>query len=230
MDSLGKRVAARRTELKLTQADLAKKSGMKQQGIQSIENDEVSRPRRLREIASALQTTEEWLLGETKKKSSSRAVIKQIPVLGDVAAGQWLEAETFAGFHEESPHESIPFPEIVLTDWTGIYALKVKGNSIDKIAPDGSFLICRSIAESGAAVEDDDLVVVERRRKQEGMYEVTVKRVKRTKTGFSLLPESNDPKYKPISYATRGSKDDDVEIRITAHVVIVAYSPVKKKK
>jgi DNA-binding XRE family transcriptional regulator len=58
----GDRVAARRKKLGVSQAALAKAVGMKQQGIANLEKGLVERPRRLMELAEALQTTEKWLL------------------------------------------------------------------------------------------------------------------------------------------------------------------------
>lgn len=68
---LGNRIRQRREDLGLTQADLAREVGMKQQGIQNIEAGIVRRPRLLMEIAEALHTTEKWLLrGDTEHKQS----------------------------------------------------------------------------------------------------------------------------------------------------------------
>lgn len=63
---VGPRIAARRAELGIRQNKLAQAVGMTQQGIQSIEGGEVERPKKLREIARALSTTEDYLLGKTK--------------------------------------------------------------------------------------------------------------------------------------------------------------------
>lgn len=60
--ALGRRVAQRRTELDLSQDALARGVGMKQQGIDAIEKGRVARPRLLKEIAQALDTSQEWLL------------------------------------------------------------------------------------------------------------------------------------------------------------------------
>lgn len=66
----GGRVARRRRKLGLSQTEVGIAIGMKQQGIDSIESGKVSRPRLLRELAAALQTTEEWLLwGEGEEES-----------------------------------------------------------------------------------------------------------------------------------------------------------------
>lgn len=58
----GRRVAARRAELNLTQGELADVVGMKQQGIDAIEKGKVERPRLMRELAAALDASEDWLL------------------------------------------------------------------------------------------------------------------------------------------------------------------------
>jgi transcriptional regulator with XRE-family HTH domain len=62
--ALGKRVAARRQKKNLSQPVLAARVGMRQQGIGSIEEGKVKRPKLLRELAAELGTTEEWLLWE----------------------------------------------------------------------------------------------------------------------------------------------------------------------
>jgi phage repressor protein C with HTH and peptisase S24 domain len=60
--ALGRRLARRRTRLGLSQDALAAAVGMKQQGIDAIEQGRVMRPRLLREISRALGVTDEWLL------------------------------------------------------------------------------------------------------------------------------------------------------------------------
>jgi transcriptional regulator with XRE-family HTH domain len=65
----GDRVRQLRKERGLSQLKLAKAVGMRQQGIQSIEDGKSRRPRKLRELAWALQTTEGWLLGESPLSS-----------------------------------------------------------------------------------------------------------------------------------------------------------------
>lgn len=60
--ALGRRVATRRAKLGLSQEALAARVGMKQQGIDAIEQGRVRRPRLLRELARALHTSEDWLL------------------------------------------------------------------------------------------------------------------------------------------------------------------------
>jgi transcriptional regulator with XRE-family HTH domain len=60
--AFGRRVATRRSKLGLSQDELAKRVGMKQQGIDAIEQGRVKRPRLLKELARTLHTSEDWLL------------------------------------------------------------------------------------------------------------------------------------------------------------------------
>lgn len=77
----GQRVKARRERLGLSQATLAEAAGMKQQGIQNIEQGIVERPRRLREIASTLLTTEEWLLWKEGPEDAGSDEMEEIVAL-----------------------------------------------------------------------------------------------------------------------------------------------------
>jgi SOS-response transcriptional repressor LexA len=215
--TLGDRVRKLRKERGLSQMDLAKAVGMRQQGIQSIEEGKSQRPRKLREIAAALRTTEDWLLGETPLNEIPAELFQvgEIPVIGEVAAGLWLEVGTMP----EEPLEMLPFVPALSTKAS--YALRVRGNSVDKIAPDGAYLICADIGTSGAAIENDDLVIVERLQAQGSMREVTVKRVRLKKDGLVLLPESTDPRWTPVEINSHNTSPDDVEVRVIAHVVWV---------
>lgn len=74
MKNLSERIRQRRSALKITQVELAKKTGVKQQSIQQIEAGITKRPRYLLELAKALQCNPHWLMyGEEKSiRLSSR--------------------------------------------------------------------------------------------------------------------------------------------------------------
>lgn len=87
---LGARVRALRDGLNMTQKQLAKAAGMSQQNIVNIEKGAVERPRRLKELAIALETTQEALLGEEAvdpqpaTKDEPLAFIRRVwPILPD---------------------------------------------------------------------------------------------------------------------------------------------------
>nr|WP_154927752.1 helix-turn-helix transcriptional regulator [Pantoea agglomerans] len=61
MQTISQRLKQKRAELKMTQTELALKAGVKQQSIQQIEAGITKRPRKIFEIALALQCDPVWL-------------------------------------------------------------------------------------------------------------------------------------------------------------------------
>lgn len=105
---VGKRIEARLRALGKSQAWLAGQVGMRQQGIASIISGASERPRKLREIARALETTQEYLLGET---DDPRTILAEHEFLAEyerlsVPAKQAIRA--FLAHLQES--ESAPTP------------------------------------------------------------------------------------------------------------------------
>lgn len=69
--TLSQRAKQRRTELGLTQAEVAAQAGITQQSYQQLEAGETKRPRNLLEIAEALNCTANWLMfGDAKKQAA----------------------------------------------------------------------------------------------------------------------------------------------------------------
>lgn len=69
--TISQRAKQRRSELGLTQAEVAEQAGIAQQSYQQLEAGETKRPRNLLEIASALKCTAQWLMyGTTSKKAA----------------------------------------------------------------------------------------------------------------------------------------------------------------
>ncbi|WP_421853256.1 LexA family protein [Marinomonas sp.] len=60
--TIAERVKQKRTDLKLTQAELAKRVGISQQSLQKIEDGRTQNPRKLLNLAKALHCDAEWLL------------------------------------------------------------------------------------------------------------------------------------------------------------------------
>jgi transcriptional regulator with XRE-family HTH domain len=74
--ALGARIVRRRKKLDISQTALAQAVGMKQQGIASIENGKVERPHLLREIATVLGTTQDWLSWEEGPEESAESLVQ----------------------------------------------------------------------------------------------------------------------------------------------------------
>jgi DNA-binding XRE family transcriptional regulator len=139
MDTLGGRIAALRARRGLSQAELGRLSGYKQQSIDSIEKDEVRRPARLREIARALGVSEGHLLGEEGEDAPPpprpTARGRLVSVVGYVGAGAEvfvLDDHAHGGGLEEVEAPGEMGPDAV--------AVRVRGDSMLPAYEEGDLL------------------------------------------------------------------------------------------
>jgi SOS-response transcriptional repressor LexA len=139
----------------------------------------------------------------------------RIPVRGEVAAGQWLETVPFLDDLEiDDWLDGLAVPE-GMKQFT--YALKVKGPSINRLAPDGTYLVCLDIT-SGVEIHHRDVVIVEKIRDQGALREVTAKRLLQRGDELVLMPESDDPAWQKEIVLKDDPYQMDAEIRIVAKV------------
>ncbi|REF09738.1 LexA family protein [Pantoea ananatis] len=101
MTTIAKRVQSKRSELGLTQAELAERVGTSQQAIEQLENGKTKRPRYLPELARALGCEIDWLITGTKSGTNvapAELGSKRIPVLSYVQAGLWTESQEYRSY------------------------------------------------------------------------------------------------------------------------------------
>ena len=168
--------------------------------------------------ARFFHVTPEWLLygrGAAPAQSGAadlRPVTRYVPVIGAVQAGLWAEIPE----DEPEPEEVLP---IVLPGFSGarLFALKIRGPSMDRYYPEGAMVIICPAAEIG--VRDGDHVVVRRRRGM--LVETTLKEVVQDADGIALWPRSNDPHFQePVRLSSVRDADEGPEI---IGVVVSSY-------
>lgn len=168
----------------------------------------------IKEYAKAYKVSEAWLAtgNSVEMESVQIPITNFIPVKGLVAAGLWQDV----GFTQEYTEEAIPMMPGLKHPPAFYYALKVQGTSMNRLFVEGEILVCLDIQSSGVEIFDGDIAIVERLREQEGLREVTAKRVRRKNGRIELWPESTDPKYQdPIIFT---GESENTEIRIIARV------------
>lgn len=141
--------------------------------------------------------------------------VSGMPVVGIAKAGAFMDVSIsdFENNEEISVARDPRFPRAEQ------YALKVAGDSMNKMFNDGSYVICVNWADSGMELRPDMCLHIERH--QSPLVEVTLKRYA-TRSGKRYLdPQSTNAIHKPIEI----NGDDSTEIIIKG-LVIGKWEPV----
>lgn len=183
--------------------------------------------KRAERYARFFRVAPEWLLygkgdpgAQPVQPEPLRPVDRYVPVIGEVQAGAWAEIR-----EELVPQEFIP---VLLSGFAAasLYALRVRGTSMDKYYPDGTMVVVCPAAEIG--IREGDHVVV--RRTQGPLVETTIKEVVKERSGVVLWPRSNDPAHQtPIRLpASNVAAQDGPEI---IGVVVANYTvrPIQQR-
>lgn len=128
-----------------------------------------------------------------------------VPLYGSIAAGtpiEMLEVD-----------DVFPIPCRIAERYPDAYLLKVKGESMNHVLPNG----CYALVDPCIEVDHDNqpyaLCV--------NGHEATVKRVHKLANGFELVPDSTDPTYKPkvYDYGVPGTEVITILGRVVYHVL-----------
>lgn len=251
MNSVGSRIRYLRKELGLTQAAFAELLDVATRGaVGNWERNQGIKTENLQHIAMRTKSSFEWLatgrgdppaklelleaadffLARRKVKARTHDLkVRVAPhasgvrVLGEVAAGNWVDPETPE--EVEVPNLYVPFDQRYPPVYQ--FALIVRGKSIEKYARDGQALVCVSVG-GGSPVEprNGDIVIAERTRAQGGLVERTAKLLRINGAHRELVPQYLDDRLnEPLRL--KGDRDnEDIEVRVLA-VVIGVYSPLR---
>jgi phage repressor protein C with HTH and peptisase S24 domain len=178
------------------------------------------------QYAEAFGVSAEWLLfgGDLDYRTwlKSKSDSPQAPssphtlrIAGEVAAGLWLESGMF---EEDAVGESVLTGGDRRFPLNHQYLLRIKGESLNKIAQDGDLILCLDYFEAGIELKSGDIVVVERSRDGGHTIERTAKRVVRHNGEIELRPESTDPRFQePVIF--NDHSEEASEVRIIAKVL-----------
>lgn len=219
-----KRIQERLDALNITARAASLAAGLNSHFVQNILSGKTHSPKveSLEKLAHVLQATPQWLIkGESVAESNPFGplqIIQTKPILvrGSVQAGRWTEAadEVFqiANVEDAEVVQIAPPPGFARAN---LFGLRVEGNSMDLVYPEGTVVIVCPINET--EVHDGENVIVMRRKS--GFAETTVKQALLTPDGWVLQARSSDPAFAdPIPMIEDG--DDGPEI---IGVVIGSY-------
>ncbi len=156
-------------------------------------------------------------------RSASIRGVTNIPILGKVAAGVWLE-------------QSLALPEGADyvaydnmagdADTTGLFAVLTEGDSMNLAFPENAILICRHIRDGFVTIRAGDYVIVE--RENHDLREMTCKRIEIDADGdYLLVSKSSNPKHSDPIRVKRSVEDEctDQGINIVGKVsrIVIDY-------
>lgn len=157
-------------------------------------------------VLAALGIDSNWIIkNRLIEVGKSGSEFVDVPLLGSIAAGTPMEmVET---------DETHPVPTKVMEQYPDAKLLKVKGNSMNRVLPDG----CYALIDPCEDVERDNqpyAVCV-------NGYDATIKRVHKLANGFELVPDSTDPTYKAkvYDYGEPGTETVTVIGRVVYYVL-----------
>ena len=180
-----------RKERKMSQQALADALGVNRNSISNWERGGMFPSlATMREIAAFFGMSDPNDLFETKKAASANT-IKPLPmtqeasVFGSIAAGTPIDME--------DGDYSFPVPGELMDRYPHAFYLVVEGESMNRVLPNGCLVL----------VDPDDREPVISGRVYAvavNGYAATVKRIRSLENGFELIPDSNDPTFRPRVY------------------------------
>ncbi|TCP32149.1 repressor LexA [Scopulibacillus darangshiensis] len=205
---------------KMTQADLAEKTGIKKTTLNGyFKGTSTPNPGNSQKIADALGVSKEvldprfsnhvleTLESEIQDKSS-------IPLYGSIAAGALATVE---GITKDNVEHLTIQKELLgkHQNSTSLFAMKVNGESMNKVVPDGSFVVAKPI--SYLEMKDDDIVIFSHDR------EYSMKRVRRDEEDKVLVfsPESTNKKFRDIVVPYDTANDLKIYAKVVWYSVVL---------
>lgn len=197
------RIDAELARLGISESRAAAEAGLDNSAIRKMRKNPEALPslRSIERLAKRFDCPPEWLAFDVNRDSSSNGTI---PMLGAVSGGIWREQESID--HDQAP----PSPFRADPRWPSIrqFALKVEGESINRIARDGDIIAVVAVEALDAPLANDALVVVEESRDDGTLIRTTAKRLRRKGNLSELHADSDDPRWRDVRLVIEPNTSD----------------------
>lgn len=203
----------------LTQQQLADLAGTSQPQIKRLEKGQRTLSKEWAErLAPHLRVTAEHLMFE--KPLHKRLEVAGLRVMGIIKAGDWKDISILGD--DETEPEVIQVARDPRFPHAKQYALRVEGDSMNELFPDGCYVTCVNFADSGLALKTGQIVHVERTLADTHLVETTLKQVQISgPRQISLRPRSSNPVHKEVVL----DGDESVEVQVRG-VITGKYEPI----
>lgn len=235
------RISERLEALGLSERAAVLKAGLSASAIRNVREGKSRKPKldTLGKLAPVLETSPEWLAYGTGTEIAAVSGVAEsgdgLSVIGEVAAGRWLEADDHV---DEPVFDRLPVQYDTRWPQEDQFGLVVRGTSLNRVAIDGDILVCVKASALLGAIREDELVIVEMRRNAGLFRQRTAKRYVPRDTHVELWPDSDDPRWQnPIIIPKiRGSldsvfEDDDGRIDVSIYgLVNYVHRPIQRRR
>lgn len=192
----GYKIAEARIAKGWSQQELADKMETTQQTIQRYESGARDiKSSVLIKLSSVLDVTISYLLGLENASIPNNSTV-DVPSYGSIAAGTPIEMVEVK--------DSQPVPVKVHERFPKAFLLRVEGESMNRILPNGSYALIDPAQKEPISGKPYAVCV--------NGYDATIKRVVKLSNGFELTPDSSDPTFRPIVYDFNEPGTDPVTI------------------
>lgn len=221
--SFARRIKQAREAKGLSQTQLAKLLGVTRNAVSMWEKVKPKKKpvypksETMQQAAVILDVGHDWLA--TGRGGQSSPQVSGLPIVGTVAAGIWFEIVE----NQDQEVRRVPVAPVPEYPPEAQFALQIQGNSVNRIARDGTIVVVVDIAIAGIEPRPGDLVWVERRDGQR--VEATVKRLRKGAGGLELWPESDDPSHQ--QKLTLKPRKGEAEVTIRG-IVIYTLNPIPR--
>lgn len=201
----GYKIAEARIAKGWSQQELAEKLDTTQQTIQRYESGARDiKSSVLIKLSSVLGVTISYLLGMENAALPNNSTI-DVPLYGRIAAGEPIEMVEV--------EDSQPVPIKVHEKFPDAFLLRVEGDSMNRILPNGSYALIDPAQKEPISGKPYAVCV--------NGFDATIKRVRRLNNGFELVPDSTDPTYVPkvFNYNEPGTDPVTVIGRVVYYVL-----------
>lgn len=214
---VGRRIREARKRVPLSQDELGRRLGVTQSVVSDWERGKLeSWKEYLEPLARQLSVTPGYFAAGTTSARGAHPAM-ELPVVGEVQGGAFRLAV------EYSPEARFFLPAIAAPGYDQVMRryLKVVGDSVNELYPDGTYVCVVSTADTD--VRPGDKVVVYSRQGE--LREATIKEVRVEEDGrIALWPRSTHPDHQAPIYLS----DDDQDGPEIAYVVIGSYRPEER--
>lgn len=215
LKAIANRIKRFRLSTGMTQKELGDKIDAHQTSVSRWERGkEAPGGLALKRLATALGVSEREILGSNKPAG------RRVRFAGELAAGDWRESL------EDDSHTTVSGDNLPPhLDNVAVQAFRVRGDSMNKVYPDGSIVYVAPIHELPGAPKSGQMVAVQR-RDSHGLYEATLKEYVIDNDGKKWLwPRSDSPLHQaPIDYKKNGRGEVE-EVNIMGVVVAALVFP-----